>query len=67
MESKKTLQIPLNGSCKGKTYYGLNENGNRQIKFEPPAYQQRYSAVLSILSNDKWKKQMKKVSIEMNV
>lgn len=61
MDSEKTLQIPLNGVCKAKTYYGLDENGERQIKFEPPAYQQRYAAVLSILSNEKWKEQMKKV------
>lgn len=61
MASNNTLHIPLHGVCKAKTYYGLNEKNERQIKFEPPVYQQRYAAVLSVIGNEKWKNQMKKV------
>lgn len=59
------FHIQLNDACKSKAHICFDENGKRQIKFDPPAYQQRYIAVLSILSNEKWCDQMKKVNNEM--
>lgn len=43
--------------------YDTDENGQQQLRFDPPVYQQRYSAVLNILRHNKWKSQMKKVHI----
>lgn len=44
-------------------YHKQEEDAIPQLKFDPPVYQQRYSTVLNILSNNKWKDEMKKVGL----
>lgn len=42
--------------------YFTAEDGVKQLRFNPPVYTQRYSSVLSILSHEQWKNEIKKVS-----
>lgn len=42
-------------------YYSLDEDGKNQLRFDPPVYRCRYSAVYAILSLPMWCDQMKKV------
>lgn len=43
-------------------YYSLDEDGKNQLRFDPPVYRCRYSAVFAILSLPMWCDQIKKVS-----
>lgn len=55
------IDIDLGEVFKADAYYEKGADGNDQLKFEPPVYQQRYSMVLNILKNPKWTHLVKKV------
>lgn len=48
------------------SFYKDDENGEKQLRFDPPVYQARYSAVLSVLSKTDWVPHIKKVVLNMN-
>lgn len=47
------------------SFYATDENGEKQLKFDPPVYQARYSAVSSILSKSDWAPHIKKVTLNI--
>lgn len=55
------FQLPLENFYKSIAYYEKDENGEEQLRFEPPVYQQRYSTVLNILKHPKWESEISKV------
>lgn len=56
------VELELKGVFRSLARYSTNENGEKQLRFDPPVYTQRYSTVLSILKHEQWKDKIKKVS-----
>lgn len=54
-----TLDLP--DVLRSLSFYQTDENGEKQLRFDPPVYQARYSAVLSLLSKSDWIPHIKKV------
>lgn len=61
--SSQTLEIDLDlpDVLRSLSFYSTDENGERQLRFDPPVYQARYSAISSILSKNDWAPHIKKV------
>lgn len=55
------FELELNNVFRSLAGYSTNENGEKQLRFDPPVYTQRYSTVLNILSHERWKDEIKKV------
>lgn len=55
------IEIELGPVFKSIAFYDKTDDGQSQLKFDPPVYQQRYSTVLNILKNPKWCEHLKKV------
>lgn len=56
------FELELNNVFRSLAGYSTNENGEKQLRFDPPVYTQRYSTVLNILSHERWKDEIKKVA-----
>jgi hypothetical protein len=55
----RMMNVDLKLKYTPNIYFDKDNN----IKFDPPVYQQRYSAAIQILENEIWKNQIKKVSV----
>lgn len=55
------FDLDLPDVLRSLSFYSTDENGEKQLKFDPPVYQARYSAVSSILSKADWAAHIKKV------
>ena len=55
------FELDLPDALRSLSFYGTDENGEKQLRFDPPVYQARYSAVLSVISKDAWAPHIKKV------
>lgn len=64
---KYHFELELKDVFRSLASYSTNEEGQRQLRFDPPVYTQRYSTVLSILSHEPWKDEIKKVSTRTDV
>lgn len=58
-EFEFNLELP--DVLRSLSYFITDENGERQLKFDPPVYQARYSAINCILSKKEWIPHIKKV------
>lgn len=67
--SSQTYQFDLNlpDVLRSLSFYCTDENGEKQLRFDPPVYQARYSAVLSVLSKTDWAPHFKKVKFEIDL
>lgn len=54
-----TMELPE--LIRSTSLYGIDDDGNKQLKFDPPVYRCRYSAVNTILSLPRWCDHVKKV------
>lgn len=59
--SKYEFKLNLQDTLRSVSFYQTDENGEKQLKFDPPVYQARYSAINSILSVEEWIPHIKKV------
>lgn len=59
--SENEFHLELHDVCRSLSYYETDENGEKQLKFDPPVYQSRYSAINSILTVKQWIPHIKKV------
>lgn len=57
------FHLELRNTFLALSYYEKNEDGDQQLKFDPPVYQTRYAAVNSVLTMDEWIPHIKKVVI----
>lgn len=54
--------LELQDACRSLSFYQTDdENDEKQLKFDPPVYQARYSAINTILSIKEWIPHIKKV------
>lgn len=65
MDSKPPTKFEINlellDTFRSLSSYIKDENGEKQLKFDPPVYQARYSAINAILSMKEWIPHIKKV------
>lgn len=61
--SSQTFEFDLDlpDVLRSLSFHCIDENGEKQLRFDPPVYQARYSAVLSVLSKTDWIPHIKKV------
>lgn len=59
--SKYEFNLELRDTARSLSFYHTDENGEKQLKFDPPVYQARYSAINSILTMTEWIPHIKKV------
>lgn len=59
--SKYEFNLELSGTVRSLSFYHIDENGEKQLKFDPPVYQARYSAINCILTMKEWIPHIKKV------
>lgn len=57
------FHLELRNTFLALSYYEKNEDGDQQLKFDPPVYQTRYAAVNSVISMEEWIPHIKKVVI----
>lgn len=55
------FDLTLNDVFRSLAHYSTDQDGNKQLRFNPPVYTQRYSSVLNILKHDRFKDEIKKV------
>lgn len=60
-ETDFEFKMDLPDLVRSIAFYSLDENGKNQLRFDPPVYRCRYSAVYNILSLPMWCDQIKKV------
>lgn len=61
------FDLDLPDVIRSLSFYCTDENGEKQLRFDPPVYQARYSAVISVLSKTDWIPHIKKVNFERNL
>lgn len=54
----KMFELDIESEFRAISFY----DSEQQIRFDPPVYEQRYSAVIRILELERWTKYLKKVS-----
>lgn len=60
--SENEFHLELRDVSRSLSYYFTDENGEKQLRFDPPVYQSRYSAINSILTVKQWVPHIKKVT-----
>lgn len=55
------FEFDLPDALRSLSFYVNDEDGQQQLRFDPPVYQARYSAISSILDKQKWIPHIKKV------
>lgn len=55
------FDFQLRDLCRSLSYYAKNDDGELQLKFDPPVFQARYAAINSILSMQELIPHIKKV------
>lgn len=55
------FKLELQDACRSLSFYQTDENDEKQLKFDPPVYQARYSAINAILTIKEWIPHIKKV------
>lgn len=57
------FHLELRNTFLALSFYEKNEDGDQQLKFDPPVYQTRYAAVNSVISMEEWIPHIKKVVV----
>lgn len=60
-KNKFEFNLELDDTMRSLSFYVKDENDVKQLKFDPPVYQSRYSAINNILSIKEWIPHIKKV------
>lgn len=56
------FNLELANSFPALSYYEIDDDGKKQLRFHPPVYQARYSTINSILTTKQWIPHIKKVA-----
>lgn len=62
LKRKYEFELTLANVFESIGNYVKDVNGEKQLKFDPPVYQNRYGVVINILTSNKWKDKIKKVT-----
>lgn len=55
------FKLDLPDALRSLSFYATDEDKQQQLRFDPPVYQARYSAISSIIDKKQWILHIKKV------
>lgn len=62
------FKMDLSGALRSLAFYAVNdETGKKHLRFDPPIYQARYSAINCILTQKQWIPHIKKVARPLEI